>query len=118
MQQMTRVLNLIGAIIWLLFLLSAGQVVFLGGLMAGPVERPRASASELFQLFGPLIYFAVCFMSTFASRRSYYLLAGGAVAHLVGGAVVSSHPSPVLLVLFVAFSLSWFGMYRELPRRV
>lgn len=116
MRQTTRVLNLAGVVIWLLFLLLAGQTYFLGRLMAGnTVERPGASASELLEVFGPLVYFGICFLSTFASRRSYWLLAGGAIAHVVGGVVVSTHASPFLLVLFLALTLSWFGMYRELP---
>jgi len=43
------------------------------------------------------------------------LLAAGVAAHLIGGAVVSAHANWFLLLLFLAFSLSWFGMYRELP---
>jgi hypothetical protein len=117
MRQATRVLNLVGLVVWFLFLVFAGQTMLLGGLMAGnTVERPPAGAFELLQLFGPLVCFGVCFLSTFASRRSYYLLAAGAVAHLIGVAVVTAHANWFLLLLFVAFSLSWFGMYRELPR--
>jgi hypothetical protein len=117
MQQATRVLNLAGMAVWLVFMAFAGQIMLLGGLMAGnTVGRPQASASELLALFGPLVYFGICFLSTFVSRRSYYLLAVGAAAHLIGGAVVSAHAHWLLLLLFLAFSLSWFGMYRELPR--
>ena len=117
MQQATRLLNLVGMVVWFLFLVFAGEIALLGGLMAdNTVERPRATASDLFEIFGPLVYFGICFLSTFVSRRSYYLLAAGAAAHLIGGAVVSAHPHWLLLLLFLAFSLSWFGMYRELPR--
>ena len=118
MRQATRMLNLAGLVVWLVFLGFAGQVMFVGGLMAGnTVERAPASASDLLELFGPLVYFGVCFLSTFVSRRSYYLLAAGTAAHVLGGALVSAHASWFLLLLFLAFSLSWFGMYRELPRR-
>jgi hypothetical protein len=117
MRQMTRVLNLAAVVVWFLFLVFAGEITLLGGLMAAnTIERPRASASDLLQLFGPWVYFGVCFLSTFVSRRSYYLLAAGVAAHLIGGAVVSAHANWFLVLLFLAFSLSWFGMYRELPR--
>ena len=117
MQQATRVLNLVGIVVWLLLLAFAGQAMLLGRLMAGnTVERAQASASDLLAHFGALVYFGICFLSTFVSRRSSYLLAAGAAAHLIGGAVVSAHPHWLLLLLFLAFSLSWFGMYRELPR--
>jgi hypothetical protein len=117
MRQATRVLNLAGIVVWFVFFVFAGQVMLIGGLMAGnTVEHPRASASDLLELFGPLIYFGVCFLSTFVSRRSYYLLAAGTAAHLIGAGVVSTHANWFLVLVFLAFGLSWLGMYRELPR--
>jgi hypothetical protein len=117
MQQATRLINLAGMVVWLVFMALAGQIILVGGLMAGnSVGRPQVSASDLLALFGPLVYFGICFLSTFASRRSYYLLAVGGAAHLIGGAVVSAHAHWLLVLLFLAFSLTWFGMYRELRR--
>jgi hypothetical protein len=103
-------------VVWLVFMAFAGQIMLLGGLMAGnKVGRPQASASDLLALFGPLVYFGICFLSTFVSRRSYYLLAAGGTAHVIGGAVVSAHAHWPLLLLVLAFTLNRFGMYRELP---
>jgi hypothetical protein len=107
MKVLVRVMSLFGSAIWISFLVFASQF---SGWSDG--SGYYNSSADILWGMCPLIYFVICFGTSFAKRRGVPLLVWGIIGHIVLACFAVA--GFVVLVPSLFYAIIWVAMYFSL----
>ena len=111
MKALVRVIGLFGSAIWIVVLVFASKI---GDWSDG--SGYHNSSSDYFWGVCPLIYFVICFCTSFAKHKSILILGFGIVGHVILGCFLipifaKGQTTGIFLVPSLISVLAWIGMY-------
>jgi membrane protease YdiL (CAAX protease family) len=117
MRMLIRIVSVLGAIV---FLILAALALGIGSVSDGAGGAGGSVPAGLAMLC-PLIYFAICFWTSFARRRQKRVLLAGLTAHFclavfVVAAFYAGDIGGVFLIAAIVCTGLWTGMYLSLER--
>ena len=107
MKVLVRVISLFGSAIWIAFLVFASQF---SGWSDG--SGYHNSSGDFLWGMCPLVYFVICFCTSFAKRRGIHLLVCGIIGHIVLACFAVA--GLVVLVPSLFCAIIWVAMYFSL----